>query len=167
MSQTNIAMKHKKITTSKTSIKIINQHVNVANEYNNQACIQWYQELSMCNQDIGTHWSTNQTSHLLHLKFKLGPLVHGVSQAEPPFCGPRISLDAFPLNGETRFFIYLWKIIIFRKILGVTTYFCFIFLREKQNKKWKPLVWLPKEKKQVFKKPSLGPGIRLLIGKVR
>ena len=62
MSQTTIVMKHRKIATSKSSIKIIsqpNQHVNVSNEYNNQACIQWYQKLSMCNKEIGTHWSTN------------------------------------------------------------------------------------------------------------
>ena len=42
MSQKDIAMKHKKITTSESLIKIIdhhNQHVNVPNEYNNQACI--------------------------------------------------------------------------------------------------------------------------------
>ena len=70
----------------KSSIKIINhhnQHVHVPNEYNNQAYIQGYQELSMCNpvkqthaqRKMGTHWSTNQTPHLPHLKFKLDPLV--------------------------------------------------------------------------------------------
>ena len=78
ISQTNIAMKHKKnsylgILNQDKSIIITNISMS-QNEYNIQACIQWYQELSMCNQEIGTHWSTHQTPHLLHLKFKLDPL---------------------------------------------------------------------------------------------
>ena len=56
---------------------------------------------------------------------------------ESPFCGPCISLDAFPLDGETRYLFLFGKKLIFRKRLGVTTYFCFIFLKEKQNKKEK------------------------------
>ena len=31
-------------------------------------------EFSMCNQEIGIHWSTNQMPCLLHFKFKLDPL---------------------------------------------------------------------------------------------
>ena len=50
----------------------------------------------------------------------------------------RISHDAFPLNCETRFFIYLVKNMIFRKRIGVITYFCFIF-NEKQNNNNKKL----------------------------
>ena len=35
--------------------------------------------------------------------------------------------------------IFIWKwFYLLKKWLGVTTYFCFIFLREKQNKKEKP-----------------------------
>ena len=44
--------------------------------------------------------------------------------------------------------------------------FLFYFLSEKQNKKEKPQVWLLKEKTGLWK-PSLGPRVRLFIGKVR
>ena len=43
------------------------------------------------------------------------------------YCGPRISLDAFPLDGETRFFYLFGEILILIKRLRVVTYFCFIF----------------------------------------
>ena len=51
---------------------------------------------------------------------------------------PAFRLDAFPLDGETRFFHLFGENLIFRKRLGVATYFCFIFLKGKQNKKEKP-----------------------------
>ena len=54
------------------------------------------------------------------------------------FCGPRISHDAFPLNGETHFFYLFGEILIFRKRLRVATYFLFILKAKKQNKKEKP-----------------------------
>ena len=82
-----------------------NQHVNVPNEYNNQACIQWYPELLMCNQEIGTQWSTNQMPYLLHSKFNLD-LVND-SQWSCHFVDP-ILHDAFPLNDEIRFFLFIW-----------------------------------------------------------
>ena len=40
---------------------------------------------------------------------------------------PTFWLDAFPLNGETRFFYLFGENLIFRKGLRVATYFCFIF----------------------------------------
>ena len=81
---------------SKSSIKIINhhnQHVHVPNEYNNQACIQWYQELSMCNQQISTHWSTNKMPHLFHLEFKFDSLNN--PQRSPHFVDPVFLLIRF------------------------------------------------------------------------
>ena len=49
------------------------------------------------------------------------------------------SLDAFPLDDETSFFHLFSKKLIFRKRLGVATYFCFIFFfKGKQNKKENP-----------------------------
>ena len=51
-------------------------------------------------------------------------------------CGPRISLMCFPLDGELDFIL---KMILFiRKWLRVATYFCFIFKKDKQNKKENP-----------------------------
>ena len=69
----------------------------------------------------------------------------------------------FPLKGETRFCIFKK---LFLKWFGVTTYFSFIFKKEK-NKKKKNLNVTNDEKKQVWEKPNLGPGIRLLIKNVR
>ena len=94
---------------SESPIKIINhhnQHVHVPNEYNNQACIQWYQELSMCNQEIGIHWSTNPTPHLLHLKFKFDPLVipSGVAILWTPHFGSCVSHSIASS-------IFIWKMI--------------------------------------------------------
>ena len=43
----------------------------------------------------------------------------------------------------------------------------YFFLREKPNKKKKTLSVTLEGKKRVCKKPSLGPGVRLLIEKVR
>ena len=63
-------------------------------------------------------------------------------------------------------FLFIWRKFDFLKRLGVATSFCFIFLRKKQNKKKKN----PKcaeEKKQVYEKPSLSLGVRLLIEKVQ
>ena len=79
-------------------------------------------------------------------------------------CGPCILLDAFPLDGEIDFFIYLAKIWFFEKTWS-RHFFLFYFLRKKQNKKEKPYVWLLKKKKQVCKKLSLGPGLGYLLGR--
>ena len=46
---------------------------------------------------------------------------------------PAFLLDAFPLDGET-FFLFIYEKLIFKKRLGVTTYFV-LFLNGKQNKK--------------------------------
>ena len=97
---------------SKSSIKIINhhnQHVHVPNEYNNQTCIQWYQGLSTCNQEIGTHWSTHQTPRLLHPKFKLDLLNN--PQWSRHFVDPAFQLNAFPTRWRARFLF--WKMILF------------------------------------------------------
>ena len=48
-------------------------------------------------------------------------------------------LDAFPLDNKTHFFHLFGENLLFRKRLGIATYFCFIlFLNGKQNKKEKP-----------------------------
>ena len=52
-------------------------------------------------QREGIHQSPNQMPHLPHLKFKLDPLAYLV---ESPFCGPRISAHALPLDGELAFY---------------------------------------------------------------
>ena len=49
--------------------------------------------------------------------------------------GPHFS-HMFPLDGKTHFFIC--ENSIFRKRLEIATYFSFIFLKGKQNKKKKP-----------------------------
>ena len=46
---------------------------------------------------------------------------------------PAFLLDAFPLDGGT-FFLFIYEKLIFKKKLGVTTYFV-LFLNGKQNKK--------------------------------
>ena len=132
---------------SESSIKIINQHdqhVDVLNENNNHACIQWHQEPSMCNQEIGTHWSTHQMSHFPHLKFKLDPLDD--PKWSRHFVNPVFSLDAFPLDDKTRFLFIWWKIWFFLENTWSHNLFLFYFLREKQNKKEKTLNMTPEGK---------------------
>ena len=82
------------------------------------------------------------------------------------FCGPRILHYAFLLKGETHFFILFDEKLIFKKRLGVATYFCFIF-KGKPNKKENPKCNSLFGKKKVYKKPTLGSRVRLLIGKVQ
>ena len=100
ISQTNMAMKHKEnsylgILNQDKSIIIINIS-NVSNKYINEVQKEssyqnpqsrWStnminmsmsqvktRELSMCNQEMSSHWSTHQMPYLLHLKFKRDPL---------------------------------------------------------------------------------------------
>ena len=71
---------------------------------------------------------------------------------ERPFCGPRISTHAFSTRWRLLWIPHFWsmrshsmvqlvflfiEILIFRKRLGVATYFNF-FLKGKQNKKENP-----------------------------
>ena len=93
--------------------------------------------------------------HLLHLKFKFDPLNN--PQRSRHFVNPVFSYDAFPLDGAPRLFIYLVKIYDFQKKLGVITYFCFMFLREKKIRK-KTLSVTSYLEKTVYKKPNLGLG---------
>ena len=69
MSQTDIAMKHRKIATSESSSKIINQHnqhVNVPNEHNNQTCIQDNDiKNSQCAISSQANKSTKRDGYLL------------------------------------------------------------------------------------------------------
>ena len=81
------------------------------------------QGLSMCNQKTSTHWSTHQTSHLLHLKFKLDSLI--LPQWSRHFVDPAFQLMRFHSMASS---IFIWKMIyLLRKWLGVATYYCFIF----------------------------------------
>ena len=99
-------------------------------------------KLSMCNQqsiiprhiERGIHWSTNQTPHSPQLEFKFDPLKipSGVAILWTPYFA-----QCVPIRWRNSLFILFGEILIFRKRLGVATYFCFIFLREKQNKKEK------------------------------
>ena len=60
-------------------------------------------ELSMCNQEMSTHWSTHQTPRLLHFKFKLDPLKD--PQWSRHFVDPAFRLMRFPLDGELYFYL--------------------------------------------------------------
>ena len=121
---------------SKSSIKIINhhnQHVHVPNEYNNQAYIQGYQELSMCNpvkqthaqREVGTHWSTNQTPHLPHLKFKLDPLNN--PQQSRHFVDPVFLLMCFHSMTWLAFYLFCENLIFFFKKTWSRHLFLFYF----------------------------------------
>ena len=57
---------------------------------------------------------------------------------ESPFCGPRISLNAFPLDGKTHFFFNLFdENLIFRKDWESPLIFVYFF-KGKQHKKENP-----------------------------
>ena len=79
---------------------------------------------------------------------------------------PAFFHDAFPLDWHDSFFVYLVKSMIFRKDLESPLIFVLFFLRENKIRK-KTLNVTPYLEKTVCKKPKLGSGIRLLIGKVR
>ena len=70
-------------------------------------------------------------------------------------------LRVFPLDGETRFLF--GENLIFKKRLGVATYFCFIFLRENKIRK-KTLSVTPYLETTVYEKPKSGPRVSLPIG---
>ena len=109
------------------------------------------------------------------------------SLVESPFCGSRISHEAFPLDGKTRFLFIWWKFdFSFWKKPRVATYFCFIFLKGKQNKKENPKcdflfgkdsLWQTKvgfggqvthwEGMVVSRSTPLSPTIRSLLNKVK
>ena len=62
---------------------------------------------------------------------------------------PRFSSRASPLDGRDSLFELLLENHL-KKWFGVTTYFCFYFKREKQNKKEKTLNVTPDKKRQVW-----------------
>ena len=70
-------------------------------------------------------------------------------------CGPRILLNAFPLDDETCFFICLVKNMIFRKDLESPLIFVLFFLRENKIRK-KTLSVTPYLEKMVCEKPKSG-----------
>ena len=119
------------------------------------------QELSMCNQETSTHWSTHQMSHLLHLRFKLDPLLipSGIAILWTPYFGSCVFYSMV-----SSIFIWKWFLFIKKKWLGVATYFCFIFKRVNKIRK-KILSVTPYFGKDGLWKTwsSLG----LLIGKVQ
>ena len=99
--------------------------------------------------------------NLCQCSFQLSILHNKLHFVDPAFCSMRSYSIA-----KTRFFILFGKNLIFRKRLGVATYFCFIFkgknkIRKKNSKcdSWK--------KKRVCEKLSLGPEVRLLIRKIQ
>ena len=63
-------------------------------------------ELSMCNQEMSTHWSTHQTPRLLHFKFKLDPLKD--PQRSRHFVDPAFWLMRFPLDDELDLNLKKW-----------------------------------------------------------
>ena len=80
-------------------------------------------------------------------------------------CGPCVLLDAFLLDGVTRFLLIEKKNMIFRKDLESPLIFVLFFLRENKIRK-KTLSVTPYLKKIVCEKPKSGPGVRLPIEKV-
>ena len=119
-------------------------------------------------QREGIHPSTNQTSYLLQLKFKLDLLWNQRfwvrSLIESPICGPTYFTMHSHSIGETRFFFVWWKIWFLEKTWS-RHLFLFYFLRKKKIRK-KTLSVTPYLEKTVCEKSKLGSGIRLLIGKV-
>ena len=80
------------------------------------------------------------------------------------YCGPHISLDEFPLDGELVF--YLWKKLFLEKTWSYHL-FLFYFLKGKNKIRNKTLSVTPYLEKTVYEIPNLSPEVRLLIGKVR
>ena len=85
------------------------------------------------------------------------------------YCGPRISIAwcVSHSDGELDFYLKNWfLLIVWKKWLGVATYFCFIFKRvnkiRKKNPKCDSLFG-----KGDLRKTGSGSGVRLLIGKVQ
>ena len=131
-----------------------NHHIKVLN-------VLWSLKYRKTQRD-GIHQSPNQTPHLPHLKFKLDPLnlPSGVAILWAPHFARCV-----PTWWRNSLFYLFSENLIFRKRLGVTTYFYFIFEGKNKIRKKNPKCdsW---RKKQVYEKLSLGSGIRLLIGKV-
>ena len=126
---------HQWNTEKKHGIRILNQYksiiiINMSMSQvktNTQACTQWYRELSMCNQEMGTHWSSYQSPCLLHSKFKLDPLNN--PQWSRHFVDPAFRLlDAFPTRWRARFLFYLknWFLLI-KKMTWSRHLFLFYF----------------------------------------
>ena len=81
---------------------------------------------------------------------------------------PAFLLDAFPLDGETRFlFILFGENFDFFKNTWSRHLFLFYFFLRKNKIIKKTLSETPYLEKTVYGKSKLGPGVRLLIGKVR
>ena len=152
ISQTNIAMKHRR----NSYLGILNQDKliitikisNISNKYINRAQKEsLYQnpqsrwstnminmpmsqvktrEFSMCNQESGTHWSTHQMPHLLHLKFKFDSLR---PQWIRHFVDPAFRLMHFLFDGELDFYLKMILFIIKKNDLESPLIFVLFFLK--------------------------------------
>ena len=111
---------------SESTIKINNhhnQHVNASNEYNNHTDIKDSDtKSSQCVINSQANRSTKRGRYpLIHqsnatfssTRVQVWPSY--ISPVESPFCGPRILLDVFPLDGMTCFFILFGENLIFLK----------------------------------------------------
>ena len=157
--QKNISMKHKKnIAISRSSIKISTNTINVPMSQMKT------RELLMCNQDMGTRWSTHQMPCLLHLKFKFDPL--RLSSVESPFCGPRISAHAFSTRWWTRFLFEKWFYWL-GKMIRSRYLFLFYFLKRINKIRKKTLSMTPHFEKGNLLKIGSSSRVRLLVGKVQ
>ena len=114
--------------------------------------------------------------YMIFTKFPFFPLKHyirrenhNISHSDSlntlSFCGPRIFGYYAFLTKKMRDSFFYFKKPFLENGLESPLIFVF-FLKEKQNKKEKPLMRLMIRKGKSGK-PSLGSGIRLLIGKVR
>ena len=113
-------------------------------------------------REVGTHWSTNQTPHLPHLKFKLDPLVIPSGVAILWTLHFR-TMGSCPM---TQLDLYLFMKIWFLE-KGLESPLIFVlFLKRKKIRK-KTLSVIPYLEKTICEKPKLGSEIKLLIGKVR
>ena len=158
ISQTNITTKHGR----NSYLEILNQDKSI-NTINMSIPQVKTQELSMCNQETSTHWSTHQMPHLLHLEFKLDPL--NFLQWSRHFVDLVFWLMRFPLDGELNFYL---KMILFIKKNDLESPLIFVLFLKRVNKiRKKTLSMTPYFGKVGLWKTRSGSGVRLLIGKVR
>ena len=118
-SQMNISMKRRE----NSYLEILNQDKSI-NTINMSIPQVKTQELSMCNQETSTHWSTHQKPHLLHFKFKFDPLKKN-PQRSRHFVDPAFRLMRFPLHSELNF--YLKNDLLIKKMTWSRHLFLFYF----------------------------------------
>ena len=158
MFQTNISMERKK----NHYIWILNQDNQPTRSIMSISQMKT-RKLSMCNQEMSTHWSTHQMPHLLHLKFKLDPL--NPPQWSRHFVDPAFQLIHFSIDGELDFYFEKWFYSL-RKMIWSRHLFLSYFKRVNKIRK-KTLSVTPYFIKGDLWKIGSSSGVGLLIEKVQ